>query len=1069
MRFTHRFIDHPILATVISVFLTLVGIGALVVLPVAQYPEIVPPTVQVTTSYPGASADVVSKTVATPLEQQINGVENMIYMSSQSTGDGKLTITVTFRIGTDLDVAQMLTQNRVQDALPRLPEDVQRLGVQVRKATPNILLAVHLYSPDGSRDNLYLSNYATLHVKDALARLPGVGDVQLFGARDYAMRIWLDPDKVAAYNLDASEVLAALRAQNVQVSAGVLNQPPVSGNAAYQLNVQTLGRLTTPEQFADIILKTDAQGRATRIRDVGRVEVGAADYGSTAFMDRSEGLPLLIFAQPGANSLEVEHEVLNTVQDLKKDFPPGVASIIIYDPTIFVAKSVREVVKTIFVAILLVVGVVFLFLQTWRASLIPVIAIPISLVATFTILLAAGISLNNLSLFGLVLAVGIVVDDAIVVVENVERNIVTGMSAREAAHRTMDEVGGALVSIMLTLCAVFVPAAFLSGISGLFFRQFAVTIAASTVISCFVSLTLSPALCALLLDAHDPHRVASTSVTGRLLGAAFRRFNHGFEFLSDAYGDLTRRLVRGLAVVVVLYVGLIGAAGFEFARTPTGFIPEQDQGYLITVLQLPPGASLGRTEAVMKQAIDIMLKTPGVEHVAPFAGLDATTFTVASNSATIFSGLPSLYNHHLRGVTANTVLSDLRKRLSVIQGAYVLTIPPPPVQGIGNAGGFKMMLEDRAGLGTQALVNAANTLVAAANKDPSFAGVFTLLNAGSPSVYADIDRLKAEKVGLSPTDVFNTLQVYLGSQYVNDFNFLGRTYEVIVQADGRFRRDQQDLMGLKARNASGEMVPIGTVAHLQQTTIPYRVPRYNLYPAAEVQGVAVPGVATGTALQRMEQLAAQVLPPGIGFEWTEIAYQQEQKGTPTMLVFGAAALFVFLTLAANYESWKLPLSVVLIVPMCLLASVTGLLFRGMPIDILAQIGFVVLVGLAAKNAILIVEFARQAQEAGSTPADAAVSAARRRLRPILMTSLAFILGVAPLVVATGAGAEMRQSLGTAVFGGMLGVTGFGLIFTPAFYALMQRIGASRSRTPAEPRDPARELMIHEVAPPPRRL
>ena len=1053
MRFTHLFIDRPILATVISVFLTLIGLGALVVLPVAQYPEIVPPTVQVTTSYPGASAEVVSQTVATPLEQEINGVEDMIYMSSQSTGDGKLTITVTFRIGTDLNVAQMLTQNRVQDALPRLPDDVQRLGVQVRKATPNILLAVHLYSPDGSRDNLYLSNYATLHVKDALARLPGVGDVQLFGARDYAMRIWLDPDKVAAYNLDADDVLAALRAQNVQVSAGILNQPPMSGDAAYQLNVQTLGRLTTPEQFADIILKTDNRGRPTRIRDVGRVEVGAADYGSTAFMDRSEGLPLLIFAQPGANSLAVEHEVLATMQDLKKDFPPGVSDIVIYDPTIFVGKSVHEVVTTIFVAILLVVGVVFLFLQTWRASLIPVIAIPVSLVGSFTILLACGISLNNLSLFGLVLAVGIVVDDAIVVVENVERNIAAGMTPKEAAHRTMDEVGGALVSIALTLCAVFVPSAFLSGISGQFFRQFAVTIAASTVISLIVSLTLSPALCALLLKAHDPHLAARGNLAGRLLRAAFGYFNRGFERMSDAYGALTRRLVRGLAVVAVIYVALIGIAGFEFARVPTGFIPEQDQGYLITVLQLPPGASLGRTEKVVQRAIDIILKTPGVEHVAPFAGLDATTFTVASNSGTIFSGLPSLYNHNIPGITANSVLADLRKRLSVIQDAYVLTIPPPPVQGIGNSGGFKMMLEDRAGLGTQALVSATNALVAAANKDPSFAGVFTLLNAGSPSVYADIDRLKAEKVGLTPTDVFDTLQLYLGSQYVNDFNFLGRTYEVIAQADGRFRHDQQDLMGLKARNTSGEMVPIGTVAQLRNTTIPYRVPRYNLYPAAEVQGVAAPGVATGTALQRMETLAAQVLPPGIGYEWTEIAFQQEQKGTPTMLVFGAAALFVFLVLAANYESWKLPLSVVLIVPMCLLASVTGLLFRGMSIDILAQIGFVVLVGLAAKNAILIVEFAHQAQVAGSAPAQAAVGAARRRLRPILMTSLAFILGVAPLVVATGAGAEMRQSLGTAVFGGMLGVTGFGLFFTPAFYTLVQRIGGARSRASAGLREP----------------
>ena len=1051
MRFTHAFIDRPVLATVISVFITLIGLGALFVLPVAQYPEIVPPTVQVTTSYPGASADVVAQTVATPLEQEINGVENMLYMSSQSTGDGKLTINVTFSIGTDLNVAQMLTQNRVQDALPRLPEDVQRLGVQVRKSTPTILLAVHLYSPDATRDMLYLSNYATLHIKDALARLPGVGDVQLFGARDYAMRIWLDPDKVAAYRLDASEVLAALRAQNVQVSAGLLNQPPVPGDGAYQINVQTLGRLATPEQFANIVIKTDDRGRVTRIRDVGWVEVGAADYGSTAYMDRSDGLPLLIFAQPGANSLAVEHEVLSTIATLKKDFPTGVDAIVIYDPTIFVAKSVREVVTTIFVAILLVVGVVILFLQTWRASIIPVVAIPISLIGTFVVLYALGISLNNLSLFGLVLAVGIVVDDAIVVVENVERNISAGLSASDAAHRTMDEVGGALISIALTLCAVFVPSAFLSGITGQFFRQFAVTIAASTVISCFVSLTLSPVLCALLLDAHTA-RPGSARLPARLISAGFGRFNRGFEWLSQGYGRLTRRLVRALAVVLAIYAALIATAGFELPRAPTGFIPEQDQGYLITVVQLPPGATLARTEQVVKRAVDIILKTPGIEHVAPFAGLDATTFTIGSNSGTIFSGLPSLYNHEVPGVTANSVLADLRRRLSVIEDAYVLTIPPPPVQGIGNAGGFKMMLQDRAGLGSQALVDAARALVAAANQDPAFAGVFTLLNTGSPSVYADIDRVKAEKVGLTPSDVFATLQVYLGSQYVNDFNFLSRTYQVIVQADGRFRRDTHDLTRLKARNTAGEMVPIGTVADLRNTTNPYRVPRYDLYPAAEVQGVAASGVATGTALHRMEELARQVLPPGIGFEWTEIAFQQEQKGTPTVLVFGAAALFVFLVLAAKYESWKVPLAIVLIVPMCLLASVSGLMFRGMPIDILAQIGFVVLVGLAAKNAILIVEFARQHQADGSTPAEAAVYAARTRLRPILMTSLAFILGVTPLVVATGAGAEMRQSLGTAVFGGMLGVTAFGLIFTPAFYTLVQRMGFARRQDRGVQRD-----------------
>src|SRR6516165_6215496 len=909
MRLTHFFIERPRFATVLSAFVTLLGLGALAILPVAQYPAIVPPTVQITTVYPGASADTVARTVATPLEQQINGVENMLYMGSQSTGDGKLTITVTFRIGTDLNVAQMLTQNRVQDALPRLPEDVQRLGVQVRKATPNILLAIHLYSQDKSRDNLYLSNYTTLHIKDILARLQGVGDVQFLGGREYAMRIWLEPDKVAANNLNGSEVLAALRAQNLQVSAGILNQPPVPGREAYQINVETLGRLSTPEQFGDIVVKSDKQGRVTRVRDIGRVEVGAADYGSTSYMDRSDSTSLLIYAQPGANSLAVDHEVLAAMKELKKEFPQGVDYKIIYDPTTFIAKSVHEVVITIFVAILLVLGVVFLFLQNWRASIIPVVAIPVSLVGTFAILYPLGISLNNLSLFGLVLAVGIVVDDAIVVVENVESNMREGISASDAAHKTMDEVGGALISIALTLCAVFVPSAFLSGISGLFFRQFAVTISASTVISCFVSLTLSPTLCAVLFKTHDQHDLAGAGLARRLLYGAFDRFNRGFERLSFGYGNLTRRLVRGTAVVVVIYAGLIGIAGVEFSRTATGFIPEQDQGYLINVVQLPPGSTLDRTEKVVRRGIDIILGTKGIEHVAPFAGLDATTFTVASNAATIFSGLPSLYNHELPGVTANTVIADLRQRLSVIKEANVVTIPPPPVQGLGSVGGFKMMLEDRAGLGSEALVNAARALVAAANKDPTLAAVFTLFNAGSPSIYADIDRVKAEKVGLTPTDVFSTLQVYLGSQYVNDFNYLGRTYQVRVQGDGKFRRAPEDITRLRARNTSGEMVPIGTVAQLWSKTVPYRVPRYNLFPAAEVQGVAAPGVATGTALHRMEELAYQVLPKGIAFEWTDLAFQQQQRGTPTLLVFGAAALFVFLVLVAQYESWKLPLAI----------------------------------------------------------------------------------------------------------------------------------------------------------------
>jgi hydrophobe/amphiphile efflux-1 (HAE1) family protein len=688
MRLTHFFIDRPRFAVVLSTFVTLLGLGALAVLPVAQYPEVVPPTVQVTTTYPGASAQTVARTVATPLEQQINGVENMLYMSSQSTGDGNLTITVTFRIGTDLNVAQMLTQNRVEDALPRLPDDVQRLGVQVRKATPSILLAIHLYSPDASRDTLYLSNYLTLHVKDALARLQGVGDVQFQGGREYAMRIWLDPDQVAAHDLSAADVLATLRAQNLQVSAGVLNRPPVPEDRAYQINVEARGRLSTPEEFGEIVLKSDSQGRVTRVRDVGRVEVGAVDYGNTAFVDRDNASSLLIYAEPGANSLAVDREVHSTIRELAKDFPPGVAYTIVYDPTTFISKSVNEVVVTIFVAVALVVGVVFLFLQTWRATIIPVVAIPVSLVGTFTVLAILGISINNLSLFALVLAVGIVVDDAIVVVEKVERNIRSGIAPSEAAHRTMDEVGGALISIALTLCAVFVPSAFISGISGLFFRQFAVTIAASTVISCFVSLTLSPALCAVLFKAHD-HSVAGSGWARNLLRAGFDKFNFGFEKLSTLYGIVTGRLVRAVALVPVLYAGLIGVAAIEFSRTPTGFIPEQDQGYLITIVQLPPGATLARTEKVVREAIEIILTTKGIEHTAPFAGLDATTSTLASNCGTIFSGLPSLYNHELPGVNANSVLADLRKRLSAIKDAYVLTIPPPPVQGLAIQAGSR--------------------------------------------------------------------------------------------------------------------------------------------------------------------------------------------------------------------------------------------------------------------------------------------------------------------------------------------------------------------------------------------
>jgi len=1037
VKLAHFFIDHPRFATVINIFVVVFGLATMSFLPVAQYPNIVPTTIQITTSYPGASAQTIARTVATPLEQAINGVENMDYISSQSTGNGQLTITVIFKVGTDPNTSLLLTQSRVQDTLSRLPQEVQAQGVQVKKTIEALLLGVHVYSPDGSRSPEYMSNYM-LKIRDQIARLPGVADFQLFGERDYAMRIWVDPDKAAADGISASDILNALRAQNAQVSAGVLNQPPIATNAAYQINVEALGRLSTPDQFGRIIVKSDDLGRVTRIRDIGRVELGSLDYGSIAYADKHASAPWFVIATPGANVVQVEHEVWAKMAELKKSFPPGLDYIDIYDPTTFVGQSIHEVIATIFIAIALVVGVVFLFLQTWRATIIPVVAIPISLIGTFTILSVFGISINNLSMFGLILAVGIVVDDAIVVVENVERNIALGMAPRQAAHKTMDEVSAALIAIALTLCAVFVPSVFISGISGLFFTQFAVTISASTIISVIVSLTLSPALCAVLLKPH--HVRAESRGINRILRGAFGRFNAGFEWLSSSYGKMTARLVRATVIVGPLYLGLIGLTGLQMSRLPTGFIPDQDIGYQAVIVLLPPGSSLERTDAVVREVNDIVLKVvPGPTHTSPVAGLDVTTSTIAPNVGTIFYGLPSLYGHHIPGINAATMLPRVRAALAGIKDAVVIVVNPPPVQGLGAAGGFKLMVEDRGDHTPQELAAAANKLVAAANEDPDFARVFTLYNAGAPSLYADIDREKAEKVGLTPNDVFSTVQLYLGSQYVNDFNYLGRTYEVLAQADEQFRKTPEDISRLKVRNASGEMVPIGTVATFKDQTAPYRQPRYNLYPAADVLGTAAPGVASGTAIARMAVLAKQVLPPGFAIEWTELSHQQEQQGIPTIAIFAASALFVFLVLAAQYESWKLPLAIVLILPMCLLASATALDFRRMPIDILAQIGFVVLVGLAAKNAILIVEFARQRQDQdGHEPEAAATEAAQTRLRPILMTSFAFILGVAPLAVATGAGSEMRQSLGTAVLFGMLGVTVFGLLFTPAFYTIVRK-------------------------------
>jgi hydrophobe/amphiphile efflux-1 (HAE1) family protein len=1045
MKLTHFFIEHPRFAVVINTFITLFGLAAMVVLPVAQYPDIVPPTIQITTAYPGASADTIARTVATPLEQAINGVENMEYISSQSTGDGNLTITVTFKIGSNVNNALLLTNNRVQDTLSRLPGSVQSIGVKVEKVIPAYLLGIFPYSPRGTRSVSYISNFMILRVRDELSRLPGVGGILPLGDRQFAMRIWIDPDKAAADDISASDILTALRAQNVQVSAGALNQPPITTNSAYQISIEALGRLTTPEQFGAVIVKSDDKGRVTHIRDIGRVELGAANYNSISYSDRYPSNPFWFFAVPGSNVVTVEHEVLAKYSELKKSFPSDISDLKIYDPTEFVSRSIEEVEVTILIAIALVVCVVYAFLQNWRATIIPVVAIPVSLLGSFIVLGILGVSVNNLSLFGLVLAVGIVVDDAIVVVENVERNMAMGMSPKEAAHRTMDEVSGALIAIALTLCAVFVPSAFISGISGLFFKQFATTIAASTVISCFVSLTLSPALCAVVLKPHTGDIHEQPVGLARLIHPVFRRFNAAFAWLSSSYGKITARFVRATAVIALIYVALISLTGFQFSKMSTGFIPEQDIGYLAALVKLAPGSTLARTDAAVREVNDILLKTPGVEHTSATAGFDVTTGTFSPDTGTIYFALPSLYNKRIPGGDAATMLRTVRHRVSGVKDAYVAVVMPPPVQGLGSAGGFKMMIEDRGGVGPDALSKATNNLVAEANKDPKLAGVFTLFNAGAPLVYADIDRLKAEKVGVTPDAVFATLQLYLGSQYVNDFNYLGRTYQVFAQGDQAFRQTPEDISQLKVRNASGEMVPLGTVVTLKEHTAPYRIPRYNLYPAAGVIGAAAPGVSSGAAMTQMEDLAARVLPPGITFEWTDLSYQQKKQGTPTLLIFGASALFVFLVLTAQYESWKLPLSIVLIVPMCLLASATGLHARNMPVDILAQIGFVVLVGLAAKNAILIVEFAKQREDHdGIASEEAAVLAARTRLRPILMTSFAFILGVAPLAVAHGAGAEMRQSLGTAVLFGMLGVTIFGLLFTPVFYTIIRKLGRRKA-------------------------
>ncbi len=1047
MRISHFFIDRPIFASVISVALVILGAVSFGSLPIAQYPEISPPTINVTGQYPGASADVIAATVVAPLEQQINGVERMLYITSNSSGDGTFSVEVTFELGTDLDVAQVQVQNRVSVAQPRLPVDVRNIGVTVSKASPDLMMVVHLYSPDKSRDSLFISNYANVQVTDVLSRIEGVGSITVFGSRDYSMRVWLDPDVLQSLDLTASDVVTALQGQNVQVASGVLNQPPVPNPGAFQLSVRTKGRLQEPSEFGEIVVK-QTENAVVRLKDVARVELAAQDYGRNSYLDRDPAIGLGVFQRPGSNALATADAIKTKMEELAKDFPAGLKYTIVYDPTDFIKQSVDAVVTTIGEAVILVILVVVLFLQTWRAAIIPILAIPISLVGTFFVMAMFGFSLNNLSLFGLVLAIGIVVDDAIVVVENVERNIAAGMAPREASKLTMDEVGSALIAISLVLSAVFIPSAFITGISGQFYQQFALTIAGATIISLIVSLTLSPAMCAILLKPHAQHE--HTAWWFVPIKGFFKAFNWSFDKLGNGYGWLTGKLVRFAALMLIVYAGVLAFGLNEFRKAPVGFIPQVDAGYLIVVTQLPGAASLARTDAVNKQVVEAALTVPGVEHAVNIVGFSGATRTTAPNAGAVFVVLePFSKRAGDESRSAETILANLQKKVMAIEEGMVFVVRPPPVRGIGTAGGFRMMVEDRGGLGSQALQGAVGAMMGRAAQTPGVQRVFSLFETSTPQLYVDIDRTKAQLLGIRVPDVFSALQTYLGSAYVNDFNLLGRTFRVTAQADSQFRLEPNDVLKIRIRNASGETVPLGSFATISNQAGPYRVPRYNLYPAAELDGSPAPGYSQGQAIAIMEQLAAETLPPGINFEWTTLAFQQLRAGNTAIFVFSLAVVFVFLVLAAQYESLTLPLAVILIVPMCLIASIVGVLWRGQDNNILTQVGFIVLIGLAAKNAILIVEFAKQLEEQGRDRFDAAIVAARLRLRPILMTSLAFILGVVPLVIATGAGAELRQVLGTTVFSGMIGVTIFGLIFTPVFYVVSRRLaGSSRSHAEA---------------------
>ncbi|WP_295849839.1 efflux RND transporter permease subunit [uncultured Xylophilus sp.] len=1043
MNFSRFFIDRPIFAGVLSVLMLLAGLIALRGLPISEYPEVAPPSVVVRATYPGANPKVIAETVATPIEEQINGVEGMLYMGSQATTDGVMTLTVTFKLGTDPDKAQQLVQNRVSQAEPRLPEEVRRLGITTVKSSPDLTMVVHLVSPNQRYDMNYLRNYAVLNVKDRLARIQGVGQVQIFGGGDYSMRVWLDPQKVAQRGLSAADVVAAIRGQNVQAAAGVVGQSPGLAGVDLQLSINAQGRLQTEEEFGDIIVKTGADGAVTRLRDIGRIEMGAADYSLRSLLNNDPAVGMGVFQAPGSNALDISADVRATMAEIQKNMPEGVEFRIAYDPTQFVRASIQSVIHTLLEAVALVVVVVILFLQTWRASIIPLLAVPVSVVGTFAVLHLLGFSINALSLFGLVLAIGIVVDDAIVVVENVERNIEAGLSPREATYRAMREVSGPIVAIALVLVAVFVPLAFISGLTGQFYRQFAVTIAISTVISAINSLTLSPALTALLLKGHGAPKDALTRGMDRSLGWLFRGFNRFFHRGSEAYSGGVARAIGRKSLMMVVYLALAAATVGLFKLVPGGFVPTQDKQYLIGFAQLPDGATLDRTDDVIRRMGELMKQNPNVEDAIAFPGLSINGFTNSSNSGIVFATLKPFAERRQKDQSGGAVAGQLNQAFAGIQDAFIVMFPPPPVAGLGTTGGFKLQLEDRASLGYDQMDAAVKAFMAKAYQAPELAGMFTSWQVNVPQLYADIDRTKARQLGVPVTDIFETMQIYLGSLYANDFNRFGRTYSVRVQADAPYRARAEDVGLLKVRSTTGEMVPLSALMKVDASFGPERAMRYNGYLAADVNGAAAPGYSSGQAQAAIDRIAQETLPQGISFEWTELTYQEILAGNSALLVFPIAILLVFLVLAAQYESLTLPLAIVLIVPMGLLAAMTGVWLSRGDNNVFTQIGLIVLVGLSAKNAILIVEFARELEFAGRNPVQAAIEASRLRLRPILMTSLAFVMGVLPLVLSTGAGAEMRQAMGVAVFAGMIGVTAFGLFLTPVFYVLLRRLAGNR--------------------------